>query len=253
MELSKTTRENLSKVSTATLCTQLYKRGFRNVYIQGISRLTTPSGGNLVGPAFTVRSSPSRGDLDQISAFDDPNHPQRKAIESVPPGHVLVLDCRQEKRVASGGEILTTRLKVRGAAGLVSDGPVRDSGSLSQMDFPIYCAGGSAPLNLLYHHAIDQNVPVGCGGVAVYPGDIIVGDDEGVGGIPQPGADGGGEGVVVIPQHVADEVAEACEEQEKMEAFILERVQGGAKLAGTYPPNDDTKAAFAEWRKKKGI
>ncbi len=130
MEFNPKTLELLRHVSTATLCTQLYKRGFRNVYIQGISRLTTPSGGNLVGPAFTMRSIPSREDLDQISAFDDPNHPQRKAIESVPPGHVLVLDCRGEKRVASGGEILTTRLKVRGAAGLVSDGPVRDSGSL---------------------------------------------------------------------------------------------------------------------------
>jgi regulator of RNase E activity RraA len=238
MELSAKTKERLSKVSTATLCTALFKRGFRNVYIQGIKLLSRPTTGNLVGPAFTMRSIPAREDLDQISAFDDPNHPQRKAIESVPPGHVLVLDCRQEKRVASGGEILTTRLKVRGAAGLVSDGPVRDSGSLSQMDFPIYCAGGSAPLNLLYHHAIDQNIPIGCGGVAVYPGDIIVGDDE---------------GVVVIPQHLADEVAEACEEQEKMEAFILERVQNGAKLAGTYPPNEETKAAFAEWRKAKGI
>jgi regulator of RNase E activity RraA len=238
MELSAKTKERLRKVSTATLCTALFKRGFRNVYIQGIKLLSKPTTGNLVGPAFTMRSIPAREDLDQLSAFDDPNHPQRKAIESVPPGHVLVLDCRQEKRVASGGEILTTRLKVRGAAGLVSDGPVRDSGSLSQMDFPIYCAGGSAPLNLLYHHAIDQNVPIGCGGVAVYPGDIIVGDDE---------------GVVVIPQHLADEVAEQCEEQEKMEAFILERVQGGAKLAGTYPPNDETKAAFAEWRKAKGI
>ena len=238
MELSAKTRERLRKVSTATLCTALFKRGFRNVYIQGTKLLSKPTMGNLVGPAFTMRSIPAREDLDQISAFDDPNHPQRKAIESVPPGHVLVLDCRQEKRVASGGEILTTRLKVRGAAGLVSDGPVRDSGSLSQMDFPIYCAGGSAPLNLLCHHAIDQNVPIGCGGVAVYPGDIIVGDEE---------------GVVVIPQHLADEVAEACEEQEKMEAFILERVQGGAKLAGTYPPNDETKAAFAEWRKAKGI
>ncbi|MCC6194165.1 MAG: ribonuclease activity regulator RraA [Burkholderiales bacterium] len=238
MELSAGTRERLRKVSTATLCTALFKRGFRNVYIQGIARLTRPSGGNLVGPAFTMRSIPAREDLDQLSAFDDPNHPQRKAIESCPPGHVLVLDCRQERRVASGGEILTTRLKVRGAAGLVSDGPVRDSGSLREMDFPIYCAGGSAPLNLLYHHAIDQNVPIGCGGVAVYPGDIIVGDDE---------------GVVVIPRHLVDEVAEQCEEQEKMEAFILARVQGGAKLAGTYPPNDETKAAFAQWRKQKGI
>lgn len=238
MELNPQTLEHLRHVSTATLCTQLYKRGFRNVYIQGISRLTTPSGGNLVGPAFTMRNIPSREDLDQISAFDDPNHPQRKAIESVPPGHVLVLDCRGEKRVASGGEILSTRLKVRGAAGLVSDGPVRDSGALKQLDFPIFCAGGSAPLNLLYHHAIDLNVPIGCGGVPVYPGDVIVGDDE---------------GVVVIPQHLADEVAADAAEQEKMEVFILERVQGGAKLAGTYPPNAETKAAFEVWRKERGV
>jgi regulator of RNase E activity RraA len=238
MELSAHTKERLRHVSTATLCTALFKRGLRNVYIQGISRLTTPSGGNLVGPAFTMRSIPAREDIDQISAFDDPNHPQRKAIESVPPGHVLVLDCRQEKRAASGGEILTTRLMVRGAAGLVSDGPVRDSGSIRKLDFPVYCAGGTAPLNLLHHHALEQNIPIGCGGVAVYPGDIIVGDDE---------------GVVVIPQHLADEVAEQCEEQEKMEAFILERVQSGARLAGTYPPNDETKAAFAAWRKAKGI
>jgi len=238
MELKASTLENLRHVSTATLCTQLFKRGFRNVYIQGISRLTTPSGGNLVGPAFTMRSIPAREDLDQISAFDDPNHPQRKAIESVPPGYVLVLDCRGEKRVASGGQILTTRLKVRGAAGLVSDGPVRDSGAISKMDFPVFCAGGSAPLNLLHHHAIDQNIPIGCGGVAVYPGDVIVGDDE---------------GVVVIPAHLADEVAAQAIEQEKMEAFILERVLGGAKLAGTYPPNAETKAAFEVWRKQKGI
>jgi len=238
MEPNATTLENLRHVSTATLCTQLFKRGFRNVYIQGIARLTTPSGGNLVGPAFTMRSIPAREDLDQISAFDDPNHPQRKAIESVPPGYVLVLDCRGEKRVASGGQILTTRLKIRGAAGLVSDGPVRDSGAISKMDFPVFCAGGSAPLNLLHHHAIDQNIPIGCGGVAVYPGDVIVGDDE---------------GVVVIPAHLADEVAAQAIEQEKMEAFILERVLGGAKLAGTYPPNAETKAAFEVWRKQKGI
>jgi regulator of RNase E activity RraA len=238
MELNPNTLERLRHVSTATLCTQMYKRGFRNVYLQGVSRLTTPSGGNLVGPAFTMRNIPSREDLDQITAFDNPEHPQRKAIESVPPGHVLVLDCRGEKRVASGGEILTTRLKVRGAAGLVSDGPLRDSGAIKNMDFPVFCAGGSAPLNLLYHHAIDLNVPIGCGGVPVYPGDIIVGDDE---------------GVVVIPQHLADEVAEQGVEQEKMEVFILERVQGGARLPGTYPPNAETKAAFEVWRKERGV
>ena len=237
-ELSKDTLELLRHVSVATLCTQLFKRGFRNVFIQGIARLTDPSGGNLVGPAFTMRNIPSREDLDQISAFDDYDHPQRKGIETVPPGHVLVLDCRGETRVASGGQILTTRLKVRGAAGLVSDGPVRDSGAISEMDFPVYCAGGSAPLNLIHHHAIDLNVPIGCGGVAVYPGDIMVGDDE---------------GVAVIPRHLADEVARDAAEQEKMEAFILERIEGGAMLRGTYPPNDETRAAFVEWRKQRGI
>ena len=238
MTASQTTLDILRHVSVATLCTQLFKRGFRNVYIQNIARLTRPSTGNLVGPAFTMRNIPAREDLDKLSAFENPDHPQRKAIESVPPGHVLVIDCRGETRVASGGQILTTRLKVRGAAGLVSDGPVRDSAQIAQMDFPVYCAGGSAPLNLIFHHAIDLDVPIGCGGVAVYPGDMIVGDEE---------------GVVVIPRHLADEVAVDAVEQEKLEAFVLERIEGGAKLPGTYPPNEQTKAAYASWRKEKGI
>ena len=238
MTPSQSTIDHLRHVSVATLCTQLFKRGFRNVYIQGIARLTKPSTGNLVGPAFTMRNIPSREDIDRITAFDNPDHPQRKAIESVPPGYVLVLDCRGETRVASGGQILTTRLKVRGAAGLVSDGPVRDSVEIGKMDFPVYCAGGSAPLNLIFHHAVDLDVPIGCGGVAVYPGDVIVGDEE---------------GVVVIPQHLAAEVAIDAVEQEKMEAFILERIQAGAKLPGTYPPNEETKAAYVVWRKERGI
>ena len=224
-DLSADTRELLRHVSVATLC-------------QGIARLTDPSVGNLVGPAYTMRNIPAREDLDQISAFDNPEHPQRKGIESVPPGHVLVIDCRGETRVASGGQILTTRLMVRGGAGIVSDGPVRDSAAISEMDFPVYCAGGSAPLNLIHHHAIDLNVPIGCGGVAVYPGDIMVGDDE---------------GVVVIPRHLADEVARDEVEQEKMEAFILERIAGGAALPGTYPPNAQTRAQFEVWRKERGL
>ena len=236
--MNETTLSLLRDVSCATLCTQLFKRGFRNVYIQGIARLTDPSGGNMVGPAYTMRSIPAREDIDQLSAFDDYDHPQRKAIESCPPGHVLVLDCRGETRVASGGEILTTRLMVRGAAGLVSDGPVRDSGAIGELDFPVFCAGGSAPLNLLQHHAADLNVPIGCGGVAVYPGDILVGDDE---------------GVVVIPAQLADEVALDAAEQEKMEAFILQKVQGGAMLRNTYPPSAETRAEFEDWRQKQGI
>jgi regulator of RNase E activity RraA len=236
MTVKPETLEKLRHVSVATLCTQLFRRGLRNVFIQGIARLTEPSGGNMVGPAFTVRNIPSREDLDVIAVFENPEHPQRKAIEAVPPGYVLVLDCRGETRAASGGQILTTRLKVRGAAGLVSDGPVRDSGAIAAMDFPVYCAGGSAPLNLIHHHAVDLNVPIGCGGVAVYPGDIIVGDDE---------------GIAVIPQHLADEVAADAAEQEILEVFLLERIEAGAALPGTYPPNAATRAAYTHWRKKR--
>lgn len=237
MELKQETIARLRTVSTATLCTQLFKRGLRNVYLQGVARLTRPSGGNLVGPAFTVRNIPAREDIDQLSAFENPAHPQRKAIESIPPGHVLVIDTRGEKRAASGGQILTTRLKVRGAAGLVSDGPLRDSGEIAKMDFPVFCAGGSAPLNLIHHHAVDLNVPIGCGGVAVYPGDVIVGDEE---------------GVVVIPAGLADQVAADAAEQEKLETFLLERVRNGAALPGTYPPNAETRAAYESWRRQRG-
>jgi regulator of RNase E activity RraA len=115
---------------------------------------------------------------------------------------------------------------------------VRDSGEIAKMDFPVYCAGGSAPLNLIQHHATDLNVPIGCGGVAVYPGDVIVGDEE---------------GVVVIPRHLADEIAADAAEQEQLEAFVLERIQGGAKLPGTYPPSAETRAAYDAWRKQRGV
>ncbi len=234
-KLAAITYERLRHVSTATLCTQLFKRGFRNAYLQDVSRLTQTSS-NLVGPAYTMRNIPAREDLDHLGIFENPDHPQRKAIETIPPGHVLVLDCRGERRAASGGFILITRLKMRGAAGLVSDGPVRDSGEINGMDFPVYCAGSSAPLNLLYHHAIDINVPIGCGGVAIYPDDIMVGDSD---------------GVVAIPALLADEVAAAASEQEHLESFILERVQAGASLRGTYPPNLETRAAYEAWRKER--
>ncbi len=233
---STVTLERLRHVSTATLCTQLFKRGFRNVFLDGVKRLSGGAG-NLVGPATTMRNIPAREDLDHIGVFENPEHPQRRAVEVTPPGHVLVLDCRGETRVASGGEILTTRLKVRGAAGLVSDGPVRDSEDIARLALPVYCAGGSAPLNLIRHHAVDIDVPIGCGGVPVYPGDIMVGDAE---------------GVVAIPAHLADEVAADAAEQERMEEFVLERVAAGAPLRGTYPPNDQTRADYQAWLKRRG-
>jgi regulator of RNase E activity RraA len=229
------TRHKLALCSVATLTTQLFKRGLRNTFIQGVSRLTANSPA-LVGPAFTLRNIPAREDLDHLGVFENPEHPQRKAIETIPAGHVLVIDCRGEKRVASGGDILLTRLQVRGAAGLVSDGALRDSQQIAKMNFPVYCAGAAAPLNLVHHHAADISVPIACGGVAVYPGDIIVGDAE---------------GAVVIPRHLAAEVAIDAAQQESLEEFIVGEIQQGRPLPGTYPPNDETRARYQAWKKAR--
>jgi regulator of RNase E activity RraA len=235
--MSKPAREALDllrRASTATLTTQLFKRGLRNAFMQGVRPLGAYAG-NLVGPAFTLRNIPAREDLDSVAVFTDPEHPQRKAIELTPPGHVLVIDCRGDARAACAGQILVTRLMKRGVAGLVADGGIRDAGPIGGMaGFPIYCAGPSAPLNLARHHAVESNVPIGCGGVAVYPGDIIVADRD---------------GVVVLPAAIADEVARDAAEQEELEAFLLERVAGGAALPGTYPPDEATRLAYEASRK----
>ena len=232
-ELSDQTLNLLKQVSTATLTTQLFRRGFRNVFMQGVAPLGKLEHGNMVGPAFTLRNIPAREDIDVLEIFLDPENPQRKGIETVPPGHVLVQDCRGDKTAASCGSILTTRLKVRGVAGMVSDGPVRDSGVIAACGMPVFCAGASAPTNLIKHHSVDMNLPIGCGGVAVFPGDIIVGDID---------------GIVVIPQHLAQEVALDSAEQERMEEFIFGRIEAGAALPGTYPPNDATREAYLSWK-----
>ena len=227
------TLERLRLVSTATLTTQLFKRGLRNAFMQGIRPLA-PYRGNLVGPAFTLRNIPAREDLDGINVLADPEHPQRRAIEITPAGHVLVIDCRGDTRAACAGQILVTRLIKRGVVGLVSDGGIRDAGPIGEMrQFPVYCAGPSAPLNLTHHHAVESDVPIGCGDVAVYPGDLVVGD---------------GDGVVVIPAAMAEEVAIDAAEQEELEEFLLQQIGEGAALPGTYPPNDATRAAFQQWR-----
>ncbi len=234
--LAPATIERLRLVSTATLTTQLFKRGLRNAFMQGVRPLGCYDT-NLVGPAFTLRNIPAREDLDSVSVFANPEHPQRKAIEITPEGHVLVIDCRGDTRAACAGHILVTRLMKRGVAGLVADGGIRDAGPIGDMtQFPVFCAGPSAPLNLAQHHAVESNVPIGCGGVAVYPDDVIVGDRD---------------GVAVIPRAIADEVAQDAADQEELEEFLLERVAAGAALSGTYPPNEVTKAAFETWRSSR--
>jgi regulator of RNase E activity RraA len=232
--------EQLRHVSTATLTTQLFKRGLRNVFLQGVAPLTPPAPGtpNLVGPAFTMRNIPAREDLDHLGVFQDPNHPQRKGVETAPPGSVIVQDCRGERSVGSLGSILAARLKVRGVAGMVSDGPVRDAATIAATGLPVFCAGASAPLNLVRHHTVDLNRPIACGGVAVYPGDIIVADAD---------------GVVVLPHHLAPEVAAAATEQERLEAYVTLRIEQGGALPGLYPPNQATLAAYAAWQAQGGV
>jgi regulator of RNase E activity RraA len=230
--LSEDARGKLANVATATLTTQLFKRGLRNTYMHGVHRLT-PGAPQMVGQAFTLRFIPAREDLDNFNVLDDREHPQRKAIETVPAGQVLVIDSRKDMRGASAGDILVARLMVRGVAGLVTDGGMRDSPEIAKLDFPVYCAGGSAPASVHYHHAADLDCPIGCGDVAVFPGDVLVGDAE---------------GVVVIPAHLADEVAAAAVEQERLERFLLREIQQGRGVFGTYPPNDETLARYEAWK-----
>jgi regulator of RNase E activity RraA len=237
MPLNPETRAKLMKVSTATLCTALFKRGLRNQFIQDVRPLNTKLP-NMVGEAFTLRYIPAREDLNPITVFQDRNHPQRVAVEQCPPGAVMVFDSRKDARAASAGGILVTRLMVRGCAGVVTDGGFRDSPEIAAMPFPAYHNRPSAPTNLTLHQALDINVPIGCGDVAVFPGDVLVGDKE---------------GVFVIPAHLADEVADEAVEMTAFEDFVMDEVGKGRSIIGLYPATDPkTKDDFAAWRKAKG-
>lgn len=236
MALDETTRARLAGVSTATLTTCLFKRGFRNVYLQDVHPLA-PGLPRMVGEAFTLRMIPAREDIDVMAAYADPEHPQRKAIETCPAGHVLVIDSRGDPRGASAGDILVTRLKLRKVAGIVTDGGFRDSPTIAGLGFPAYHRRPSAPTGPIFHHAADLGLPIACGGVAVYPGDVMVGD---------------GEGVVCIPAHLVAEVAEEAAEMTAYEDFVQERVEAGARLPGLYPASEASRAEFARWRRERG-
>ena len=227
----------LRGVSTATLTTALFKRGLRNVFLQGVGRLR-PGGARMVGPAYTLRTIPAREDLDTLEVFKDRTNPQRKGVEECPDGAVFVIDSRGDARAASLGGILATRLMVRGCAGIVTDGGFRDSPEIAAMAIPAYHVRPSAPTNLTRHHTVAIDDPIGCGGVAVYPGDMMVGDDE---------------GVVCIPAHMVAEVAAEAVEMTAFEDFVVERVRDGASTFGLYPPTDPaTHDAFAAWRRDNG-
>ena len=231
------TIEKLRGVSVATLATALFKRGLRNQVIQDVRPLSA-KGRNMVGPAFTLRYIPAREDRNQLSEFRNPDHPQRKAIETCPAGYVLIMDSRKDARAASAGDILVTRLMVRGGEGIVTDGGFRDAATIADLEMRAYHNRPSSPTNLTINEAIEINGPIGCGDVAVFPGDMIVGDDD---------------SVIVIPAHLADEVADEAVEMTAYEDFVVEQVKAGETIIGLYPATkDENLAKFAEWRKKNG-
>lgn len=237
MPLSAQTRQKLCKVSTATISTALFKRGFRNQMMQGVSPLD-PEKPNMVGEAFTLRYIPAREDLNLITVFQDRSHPQRKAVEECPPGAVFVIDSRKDPRAASAGSILVTRLMKRGVAGIVTDGGFRDASEIARLDIPAFHNRPSAPTNLTRHQALDINVPIGCGDAPVFPGDVIVGDFD---------------GVICIPAHLADEIADEAVEMTAFEDFVTEKVNEGRSILGLYPATDEqTKVDFEAWRKANG-
>jgi regulator of RNase E activity RraA len=235
-KLSPETREKLKGVSTATLASALYKRGLRNQMIQDVRPLS-PLKESMVGEAFTLRYMPAREDLNPMTVFRDRAHPQRKAVEECPPGAILVIDSRKDPRAASAGGILVTRLMKRGVAGVVTDGGFRDSAEIATLAIPAYHNRPSAPTNLTLHQAIDINVPIGCGDAPVFPGDVLVGDAD---------------GVIVLPAHLTDELADEAVEMTAFEDFVTEEVRGGRSILGLYPATDEqTLLDFAAWRQRR--
>ncbi len=237
MALKSGTRDKLRRVSTATLATALFKRGLRHQMVQDVRPLG-PMAAAMVGEAYTLRYIPAREDLNPITVFRDHGHPQRRAVEDCPPGCVLVMDSRKDPRAASAGSILVTRLQVRGAAGIVTDGGFRDSAEIAALDMPAFHNRPSAPTNLTLHQAVDVQVPIGCGDAPVFPGDVVVGDMD---------------GVIIVPAHMADKVADEAVEMTAFEDFVAERVRAGQATIGLYPPTDESNLdAFAAWRARMG-
>ncbi len=225
--------KQLAGISTATVTMQLLKRGLRNCFIVG-ARPLNPRHSHFVAPAYTLPFIPMREDLSRVEVLGDPEYPARKAIEDIPPGMALVIDARGEPGAGVIGDILTARLQERGVAAVVSDGPVRDGFAVAAGVLPIFCPGFAAPASLHVHFGADLQSPIACGGVAVIPGDILVGDND---------------GVVVIPAAMAQDIARDGAEQERLEGFLKCRVEAGHPTIGTYPPNEETLQGYDDWKR----
>ncbi len=229
--LTEQQKASLLQVSTATITTQLFRRGVTTGFMEDVRPLRPDL--RMVGYAYTLRYIPMREDLGRSPDFDNTTNPQRLAIEAVGPDDVLVVDAGGRTGGAVLGDILITRMLARGATGVVTDGSFRDSPGVAQIGLPAYARAMHAYMSSIVHFPVGLNEPVGCGGVAVIPGDVIVGDAE---------------GVVVIPRAMASEVAEGALEQEAYEAWAMKKIEDGEAIHGIYPPSDETRAEFEAWR-----
>jgi regulator of RNase E activity RraA len=228
--------EQLRSISGGTLTTQLFKRGLRQCFLVGVKPIN-PNAASFVGEAFTMRLIPAREDIDTydtLTPYPNPNNLQWESAERIGKGQVLVIDSRNDVRAGTGGNILLSRMMARGAVGVVTDGALRDGVEIAALGFPAYARQVTASSRLSFHHAADLQVPISCSDVAVYPGDILVGDRD---------------GVTVVPRHLAAEVAEDGFKQERLEMYLALRIASGESLYGVYPPNDQTKADFDAWTK----
>ena len=227
MMLDRKAVETLSAVSTATLTTILLKKGFRNVWMRG----TRPLGAGqarVVGRAFTLRFVPAREDLATPESWSKPIS-TRGAIEAMPEGCVAVADARAVTDAGIFGDILCARMAKRGVAGLVTDGVLRDVAGVLGTGLPIWCSGGAAPPSVAGLTFVNWQEPIGCGGVAVFPDDVVVADED---------------GATLIPAALLDEVLAAAPEQERLEAWIMKEVERGVALPGLYPPNAEARARY---------
>jgi regulator of RNase E activity RraA len=224
--------EALTGVATATITTVLLKKGLRNVWLRGTKPLR-PGQQRLAGPAFTLRFVPAREDLATPESWSSPIS-TRAAIEAMPSGCIAVVDAMGISDAGIFGDILCARMKIRGVTGLVTDGVVRDVAGVLSTGLPVWCRGAAAPPSVAGLTFVSWQEPIGCGGVAVFPDDMIVVDDD---------------GAVVIPQALVSEVVEAAVEQEKLEAWIIGEVQTGAALPGLYPANAENKARYEAFRR----
>lgn len=223
--------QDLALASTATLSTVLIRRGLQQTHLRGVFPLRP--GARLMGEAVTLRLVPAREDQGEPAMLANPEYPQRKVVERIGPGQVLVVDAHGNTTAGVLGAILALRMARRGAAGIVTDGAVRDAAELRALELPVFAAGAHPAQHTAAHIAAELDVPIGCGGVLVLPGDVLVGDDD---------------GVLVLPRAVAAEVAREAREQEELERYVQRRIAAGAAITGVYPPNAETRAAFERER-----